>query len=190
MECWRRSAGRAPASMHSLALAIHSRPRPAKRVPFARSSVRCCAFSSTARTASLWCKISDDMAALMSLGIAKNRIALIPGSGVDVNRFTPLAEPAGAPTFGFVGRLLDDKGIRTLVAAHRLLRRRIPDAQAFDRRHAGPRQSGFGDRGGGEVLERAKPGSPGSAMSTTSPAFGRRRMSRCCRRAARVCRCR
>ena len=71
---------------------------------------------------------NDDMSALMSLGIAKDRIALIPGSGVDVNRFTPLAEPVGAPTFGFVGRLLDDKGIRTLVAAHRMLRRRIPDA--------------------------------------------------------------
>jgi glycosyltransferase involved in cell wall biosynthesis len=71
---------------------------------------------------------NDDMAALMSLGIAKNRIALIPGSGVDVNRFTPLAEPSGALTFGFVGRLLDDKGIRTLVAAHGLLRRRLPDA--------------------------------------------------------------
>jgi glycosyltransferase involved in cell wall biosynthesis len=69
----------------------------------------------------------DDMAALISLNVAKNPIALIPGSGVDVNRFTPLAEPAGAPTFGFVGRLLDDKGIRTLVAAHRLLRRRMPD---------------------------------------------------------------
>src|SRR5215469_580503 len=71
---------------------------------------------------------SDDMAALMALGIAKSRIALIPGSGVDVNRFTPLAEPIGAPTFGFVGRLLDDKGVRTLIAAHRLLCRRIPDA--------------------------------------------------------------
>jgi glycosyltransferase involved in cell wall biosynthesis len=71
---------------------------------------------------------NDDMAALMSLGIAKSRIALIPGSGVDVNRFTPLAEPLGAPTFGFVGRLLDDKGVRTLVTAHRLLRKRVPDA--------------------------------------------------------------
>ena len=62
----------------------------------------------------------DDLAALTSLGIAKNRIALISGSGVDVKRFTPLAEPQAPPTFGFVGRLLDDKGIRTLIAAHRL----------------------------------------------------------------------
>jgi glycosyltransferase involved in cell wall biosynthesis len=72
---------------------------------------------------------SDDSATLMSLGIVKSRIALIPGSGVDVNRFTPLAEPGGAPTFGFVGRLLDDKGIRTLVVAHRLMRRRIAQAR-------------------------------------------------------------
>jgi glycosyltransferase involved in cell wall biosynthesis len=72
---------------------------------------------------------SDDMAALLSLGIAKNRIALIAGSGVDVDHFIPTAEPDGPPTFGFAGRLLDDKGIRTLVAAHRLLRARIPDAR-------------------------------------------------------------
>jgi glycosyltransferase involved in cell wall biosynthesis len=71
----------------------------------------------------------DDGAALISLGLAQNRIALIAGSGVDVNRLTPLAEPNGAPTFGFVGRLLEDKGIRTLVAAHRLLRTRTPDAR-------------------------------------------------------------
>ena len=71
----------------------------------------------------------DDRAALISLGLAQNRIALIAGSGVDVNRLTPLAEPNGAPTFGFVGRLLEDKGIRTLVAAHLLLRTRIPDAR-------------------------------------------------------------
>jgi glycosyltransferase involved in cell wall biosynthesis len=74
---------------------------------------------------------SDDMAALITLGIGKSRIALIPGSGVDVNRFTPLSEPGGAPSFGFVGRLLVDKGIRTLVSAHRLLLRRVPDAKLF-----------------------------------------------------------
>jgi glycosyltransferase involved in cell wall biosynthesis len=71
----------------------------------------------------------DDMAALLSLGIARGRIALIAGSGVDTNRFTPLPEPSGALTFGFVGRLLDDKGIRTLVVAHQLLRTRISNAQ-------------------------------------------------------------
>jgi glycosyltransferase involved in cell wall biosynthesis len=71
----------------------------------------------------------DDLAALVSLGIPASRIALISGSGVDVNRFTPLAEPQSPPTFGFVGRLLEDKGIRTLLAAHRLLRSRGSDAR-------------------------------------------------------------
>lgn len=72
---------------------------------------------------------ADDSAALVSLGIATNRIALISGSGVDVKRFTPLPEPSGPMTFGFVGRLLADKGIRTLVAAHRLLRKRGLDVR-------------------------------------------------------------
>ena len=64
----------------------------------------------------------DDRALLQGLGIATERIALIPGSGVDVDRLVPTPEPAGAITLGFVGRLLDDKGIRVLVAAHRLMR--------------------------------------------------------------------
>lgn len=71
----------------------------------------------------------DDRAALISLGIAKQHIVLISGSGVDVTRFTPLPEPPGPVTFGFVGRLLDDKGIRTLVAAHHLLRERGLDVR-------------------------------------------------------------
>ena len=70
----------------------------------------------------------DDRAALMSLGIPETRIALIPGSGVDVDRYTPLPEPPEPLTFGFVGRLLDDKGVRALVEAFRLLRARGSNA--------------------------------------------------------------
>jgi len=66
----------------------------------------------------------DDRDALLSLGIAAGHIALIPGSGVDVERLQPSAEPGGTPTVAFVGRLLDDKGIRPLVAAIRLLQDR------------------------------------------------------------------
>ena len=69
----------------------------------------------------------DDRALLAGLGIAADRIMLIPGSGVDVDRLVPMPEPPGAVTLGFVGRLLDDKGIRPLVAAHRLLRARGSD---------------------------------------------------------------
>ncbi len=66
----------------------------------------------------------DDRDLLSGLGIAAERIVLIPGSGVDVVALTPMPEPPGDVTAAFVGRLLDDKGIRTLVAAHRLLRRK------------------------------------------------------------------
>jgi glycosyltransferase involved in cell wall biosynthesis len=64
----------------------------------------------------------DDEALVETFGVAPQRIVLIPGSGVDVERLRPSPEPEGPPVVGFVGRLLDHKGIRTLVAAHRLLR--------------------------------------------------------------------
>lgn len=66
----------------------------------------------------------DDREGLLALGLAPERITLIPGSGVDVERLTPSPEPVGAPTVAFVGRLLEDKGIRALIEAHRLLRQR------------------------------------------------------------------
>ena len=64
----------------------------------------------------------DDRAALIELGITKERIALIPGSGVDTDALRPLPEPEGPITYGFAGRLLTDKGIRALVAAHDIVR--------------------------------------------------------------------
>jgi glycosyltransferase involved in cell wall biosynthesis len=66
----------------------------------------------------------DDRDSMLSLGIAPERIATILGSGVDVHMLRPHPEPPGAPTIAFVGRLLADKGIRTLIEAHRLLRER------------------------------------------------------------------
>jgi glycosyltransferase involved in cell wall biosynthesis len=64
----------------------------------------------------------DDRDALLRLGASPARITLIPGSGVDTDRLKPLPEPDGPITIGFAGRLLVDKGIRALVAAHDLLR--------------------------------------------------------------------
>jgi glycosyltransferase involved in cell wall biosynthesis len=66
----------------------------------------------------------DDRDNMLSLGIAPERIAIISGSGVDTEALQPLPEPQGPPTIGFVGRLLADKGVHTLLGAHRLLRRR------------------------------------------------------------------
>jgi glycosyltransferase involved in cell wall biosynthesis len=64
----------------------------------------------------------DDRATLVELGIGKERIVLIPGSGVDTEDLQPLPEPDGPITYGFAGRLLTDKGIRALVAAHAIVR--------------------------------------------------------------------
>jgi glycosyltransferase involved in cell wall biosynthesis len=65
----------------------------------------------------------DDRAVIESLGVDDERIALIPGSGVDVEAMTPLPEPAAPITIAFVGRLVESKGIRTLLAAHERLGR-------------------------------------------------------------------
>jgi glycosyltransferase involved in cell wall biosynthesis len=64
----------------------------------------------------------DDSSALVNLGIGQERIVLIPGSGVDTDALQPLPEPEGPITYGFAGRLLTDKGIRALVAAHDIVR--------------------------------------------------------------------
>jgi mannose/cellobiose epimerase-like protein (N-acyl-D-glucosamine 2-epimerase family)/glycosyltransferase involved in cell wall biosynthesis len=69
----------------------------------------------------------DDRAMIERLGVAADRIELIPGSGVDVDRLVPSPEPVGAVTVAFVGRLVESKGIRTLVVAHDLLQQRGRD---------------------------------------------------------------
>ncbi len=73
----------------------------------------------------------DDGAMLASIGIESSRIVLIPGSGVDITRFQPAAEPPGPVTVAFVGRLIETKGIRTLIEAHRLLRQRGSNIALF-----------------------------------------------------------
>lgn len=71
----------------------------------------------------------DDRAAVLQLGVPGDKIVLIPGSGVDTDRLLPLQEPDGAITVGFAGRLLEAKGIRELITAHRLLREQGHDIQ-------------------------------------------------------------
>jgi glycosyltransferase involved in cell wall biosynthesis len=66
----------------------------------------------------------DDAATLTRLGVKRGRIALIAGSGIDTDAFRPLPEPEGPVTVAFAGRLIEGKGIRILVAAHGMARRR------------------------------------------------------------------
>ena len=69
----------------------------------------------------------DDRAVIERVGVDRARIALIPGSGVDVEALAPTPEPSGPVTMAFVGRLVASKGIRTLLAAHKRLSQRGRD---------------------------------------------------------------
>jgi len=54
---------------------------------------------------------------------------VLPGSGVDLERFAPSPPADGPSTFLFVGRLLRDKGVNEFIEAARLVRARLPDAR-------------------------------------------------------------
>lgn len=66
----------------------------------------------------------DDRNFVLDLGVAPENIALIPGSGVDTEHLTPLPEPPPPITAAYVGRMLADKGVITLIQAFSLLGQR------------------------------------------------------------------
>ncbi|HET8750298.1 MAG TPA: glycosyltransferase family 4 protein [Sphingomicrobium sp.] len=72
----------------------------------------------------------DDRRRFVERGIVRDGQArLLPGSGIDLDRFSPAPLPPGAPIFLLIARLLSDKGIREYVAAARMLRPHLPDAR-------------------------------------------------------------
>ena len=66
----------------------------------------------------------DDRAFVTALGVSPESVVLIPGSGVDTKHFTPLPEPPPPITAAYVGRMLADKGVVTLIEAFSLLGKR------------------------------------------------------------------
>jgi glycosyltransferase involved in cell wall biosynthesis len=73
----------------------------------------------------------DDQAELIAAGVRADRIILIPGSGVDTQRLQPLPEPPPPIRAAFVGRMLEDKGLRPLMEAYQLLRDRGLDIELW-----------------------------------------------------------
>lgn len=72
----------------------------------------------------------DDQQLFVARGIIEaERTRLVPGSGVDLDRFEAAPLPAGPPVFLLVGRMLRDKGVAEFVEAARLLRLELPDAR-------------------------------------------------------------
>jgi glycosyltransferase involved in cell wall biosynthesis len=66
----------------------------------------------------------DDRAFVTALGVPPETVMLIPGSGVDTKALTPLPEPQPPVTAAYVGRMLADKGVLTLIDAFSLLGKR------------------------------------------------------------------
>ncbi len=71
----------------------------------------------------------DDREALTAFGVKADHLVLIPGSGVDADRLRPMPEPDGPVTFAYVGRMLEDKGVRTLIDAYRIVRAKNPSCR-------------------------------------------------------------
>jgi glycosyltransferase involved in cell wall biosynthesis len=70
----------------------------------------------------------DDLGLFVGRGLVpKDRVARLPGSGVDLERFAPRPGPSGtAPVFLLIARLLWDKGVREFIEAARVLRGEDP----------------------------------------------------------------
>ena len=66
----------------------------------------------------------DDRAFVIDLGVPPESVVLIPGSGVDTGKFTPLPEPPPPIIAAYVGRMLADKGVFTLIDAFARLGKR------------------------------------------------------------------
>jgi glycosyltransferase involved in cell wall biosynthesis len=85
----------------------------------------------------------EDLAAAVRLGIARPERIRLLGNGIDLVRFDParlapgarrlirasLGLPEDAPVVGFVGRLVEEKGVRDLLRAATIVLCRIPDAR-------------------------------------------------------------
>ena len=100
--------------------ATASRPRPRQRL---------LGWTLRWATAAGWVVVQnpEDRAALVRLGVAPARVALIRGSGIDTTRFLPLPEPEGAGersgvAVALVSRMLRSKGVLDAAEAVRRVR--------------------------------------------------------------------
>jgi glycosyltransferase involved in cell wall biosynthesis len=74
---------------------------------------------------------SDDRRIMMENKIIDDRhqVVQVPGSGVDLVRFTEQPMADGPPTFLMMSRLMRDKGVGEFIQAAALVRQKIPDAR-------------------------------------------------------------
>ncbi len=88
--------------------------------------------SALGRAARVFFQNEDDRALFVTENLVPAaRTDVLPGSGIDLTRFTPTPLPAAeaCPVFLLIGRLLGDKGVNEYAEAARLLRRTHPGAR-------------------------------------------------------------
>lgn len=72
----------------------------------------------------------DDLVLFVERGLVRRSQAmLVPGSGIDIEHFSPRPLPAGEIRFLLIGRLLRDKGVREYAGAAKSLRPQFPAAR-------------------------------------------------------------
>jgi glycosyltransferase involved in cell wall biosynthesis len=80
-------------------------------------------FAVNNKAARVICQNEADGQVLIKLGISSpEKIVLIPGFGVDLQRFIPSLEPEGAPVVLLPARMLREKGVHEFVEAATLLK--------------------------------------------------------------------
>ena len=83
-----------------------------------------------ARAAKVFFQNSEDMRLFLKQGIAiKEKSDLLPGSGIDIEKFSPREEPAerSHTTFLLAARMIWEKGIKEYVEAAELIKKDYPD---------------------------------------------------------------
>ena len=130
-----RTADRLPQCHGGARLSPSPRARRRPCCSRARSS-RCCAGCFGRKRDFVLVQNPDDRAAIQSLGVSDDKIALIPGSGVDIDALTPLPDPPPPVAAGFVGRLLTDKGVPDAGRGPCVACEPRPAGRAPDRRRA------------------------------------------------------
>jgi glycosyltransferase involved in cell wall biosynthesis len=83
------------------------------------------------RSATVFFQNEEDLDLFLGTAlVAPGKAKLLPGSGIDITRFTPSAARGAGPfTFLLIARLLWDKGVGEYVEAARIVRREVPDAR-------------------------------------------------------------
>ncbi|MEH2512263.1 glycosyltransferase involved in cell wall biosynthesis [Nitrobacteraceae bacterium AZCC 1564] len=77
------------------------------------------------RTSVLLLQNKDDLERLRQLGYASAKTLIIRGSGIDIDHYRPQPiDPQDCVKVAYVGRMIESKGVRVLIEAHRLIRKK------------------------------------------------------------------